>query len=95
MEAQHRASLQVTLNCFSGHGYIPQGGSTRSLGYVGECMLWEWYQPGHKSVWSEDVAFCILEGLKLALEQQSAVNSGIRLHQWALGMDQQSSLLMT
>ena len=41
LEAQHRASLQVTLNCFSGRGSQPQGDSTISLGYVSERMLWE------------------------------------------------------
>ena len=81
LEAQCRASLQVTLNRFSRNGSRPQGESTRSLGFVGECMLWEWYQPGRKSVWSEDVAFHKLEGLKLTSEQQSAVDSGIRLDQ--------------
>ena len=58
-------------------------------------MRREWYQPGRKSVWSEDVAFRKLDGLKLISEQQSAVDSGIRLDQWALGRDQQSSLSMT
>ena len=57
--------------------------------YDGVGMLQEWYQPGHKSVWSEDVAFRKLEGLKLASEQQSAVDSGIRPDQWALRRDQQ------
>ena len=52
-------------------------------------MLREWYHPGRKSVWTEDVAFCKLNSLKLILEQQSAVDRRIKLAQWALGRDQQ------
>ena len=44
-------------------------------------MLREWYQPEHKSVWTDNVAFHKMDGLKLISEQQSAVESGIKLDQ--------------
>ena len=43
LEAQCRASLQVTLNHLSGQGSRPQGESTRSLEFVSKRMLREWY----------------------------------------------------
>ena len=49
-------------------------------------MLWDWYQPEHGSVWVEQKVMGKLNGLKLAPEQQSSVDSGIRFNQWALGI---------
>ena len=40
-----RASHQDTLDAISGHSSKPQEVSNRRLGFVGECMLREWYQP--------------------------------------------------
>ena len=48
-------------------------------------MLRDWYQPEHGSVWVEQKVFDKLNHLKLAPEQQSLVDSGIRINQWALG----------
>ena len=45
LEAQRIASFQATLDCISGSGSKPQGVSKHKLGYVGERMLHDWYQP--------------------------------------------------
>ena len=42
-EAQLRASHQDTLDCISGRSSKPQEVSNRRLGFVGECMLRDWY----------------------------------------------------
>merc|ERR1712101_27740 len=54
------------------------------LGVVRECMLCDWYQPVHSSVWSEHRVFDRLKGLTLAPEQQCSVDSGVHVDQWAL-----------
>ena len=51
-------------------------------------MLWDWYQPECNTVWAESKVFGKLLNLKLALEQQSSVDSGIQIDQWALGKSQ-------
>ena len=87
-EAQRRASHQDTLDCISGHSSKPQEVSNHHLGFVGECMLHDRYQPERNSVWAEQKVFDKLIDLKLAPEQQSSVDSGIRFDQWALGRSQ-------
>ena len=47
-------------------------------------MLRDWYQPERGYVWVEQKVFDKLNHLKLAPEQQSSVDSGIRIDQWAL-----------
>ena len=88
LEAQHRASHQATLDCISGHGSKPQKVSRHHLGFVGERMLHDWYQPEQNTVWAEYKVFAKLINLKLAPEQQSSVDSGICIDQWALGKSQ-------
>ena len=51
-------------------------------------MLLDWYQPEHGSVWPEQKVFHRLRGLTLAPEQQSSVDSGVRVNQWALTKSQ-------
>ena len=51
-------------------------------------MLCDWYQPEQNSVWVEPKVFDKLIDLKLAPEQQSSVDSGIHIDQWALGKSQ-------
>ena len=55
------------------------------LGLVRESMLCDRYQPERNSVWAEQKVFDKLIDLKLAPEQQSSVDSGIHIDQWALG----------
>ena len=55
-------------------------------------MLWEWFQPDHNTVWLESKAFSRLNSLKLTMEQQSLVDSGIRMDHWALGKTHASQL---
>ena len=85
MEAESRASHQDTLNFISGHNSRPQEVNSHRLGLVGERMLRDWYQPERGSVWVEQKVFKKLDHLKLAPEQQSSVDSGIRIDQWTLG----------
>ncbi len=47
-------------------------------------MLRSWYQPVRGSVWSEHKVFERLKNLSLVPEQQSSVDSGVRVDQWAL-----------
>merc|ERR1712082_37281 len=47
-------------------------------------MLQSWYQPVLSSVWSEHKVFERLRNLLLVPEQQSSVDSGVRVDQWAL-----------
>ena len=77
-EAQHRVCHQYTSDAISGHSSKLQ---EVSLGLVGECMLHDWYQPAHRSVWTEQKVFYKLKDLKLASEQQSSVDSDIRFDQ--------------
>ena len=78
----------ATLDCISGHSSRPQEVSNYQLGLVRECMLHDWYQPEHGSVWVEQKVFNKLYGLKLAPEQQSSMGSNITFNQWALGRSQ-------
>ena len=55
-------------------------------------MLRDWYHPEHNTVWMESKVFGKLNGLKLTPEQQSSVDSSIRMDQWALGKSQASQL---
>ena len=48
-------------------------------------MLRDWYQPERGSVWLEHKVMSKLNNLKLAPEQQSAVERNIRFDQWAMG----------
>ena len=47
-------------------------------------MLRSWFQPVRGSVWSEQKVFEKLKNLMLVPEQQSSVDSGVRMDQWAL-----------
>ena len=51
-------------------------------------MLHDWYQLDCGSARAEQKVFNKLNNLKLAPEQQSSVDSSIRLDQWALGRSQ-------
>ena len=53
--------------------------SKHKLKLIGESMLREWFQPDHNMVWSESKVFSRLNSLKLTTEQQSLVDSGIRM----------------
>ena len=81
LEALHMASHQTTLDCISGHGSKPQGVSKCKVGYVGERMLWDWYQPECNTVWTKSKVFSKLNSLKLTPEQQSSVDSSIWMNQ--------------
>ena len=83
-----RASHQNTSDAITGHSSKPQEVSNHRLGLIGECMLWDWFQPERNTVWVEAKVNAKLHYLPLVLEQQSAVDSGIRLDQWALGRTQ-------
>ena len=85
---ERRASHQDTSDAILGHSSIPQEASNYRLGIVGEHMLWDWFQPQRNTVWAEAKVNAKLQGLMLVPEQQSAVDSGIRLDQWALGRTQ-------
>ena len=84
LEAQRNASYKETLDCISGWGSRPQGVSKHKQKLIGERMLRKWFQPEFNMVWLESKVFSRLNGLKLTLEQQSLVESGIRMDQWAL-----------
>ena len=58
--------------------------SNHRLGVVREHMLRSWYQPVRGSVWSEHKVFERLRNLSLVPEQQSSVDSGVRVDQWAI-----------
>ena len=83
-EAQRRASYQDTLECISGCSSKPQKVTNHRLGFVREHILPDWYQLERNSVWAEQKVFDKLNILKLAPEQQSSVDSGIYIEQWAL-----------
>ena len=83
-----RASHQNTSDAMTGHSSKPQEVSNRRLGLVGERMLWDWFQSERNTVWEEAKVNAELHNLALVLEQQSAVDSGICLDQWALGRTQ-------
>ena len=53
-----------------------------------ERMLRDWFQRQRNTVWTEAKVNAKLQGLTLVPEQQSAVDSGIPLDQWALGRTQ-------
>ena len=57
---------------------------------IGERMLWKWFQPEFNMVWLESKVFSRLNSHKLTPEQQSLVDSGIRMDHWALGKTQAS-----
>ena len=67
-EAWQRASHQDTSNAISGHSSKPLEVSNRRLGFVGESMLHDWYQPERSSVWPEQKVFGRLRSLMLAPE---------------------------
>ena len=48
-------------------------------------MLQDWYQLQRSTVWHEQKVFGKLNKLKLAPDQQSVVDSGVRVDQFALG----------
>ena len=58
--------------------------SNHKLGLVGVCMLQDWLQPQRGMVWSEPRVFGKLQGLRLAPEQQSTVDNGVRVDQFGL-----------
>ena len=87
-----RASHQDTSDAITGHSSKPQEVSNHRLGLVGEHMLRDWFQPERFSVWLEAKVNAKLHNLALVLEQQSAVDSGICLDQWALGRTQSAQL---
>ncbi len=83
-ELKERSTLLDTSDAISGHCSNPQEASNRRLGVVGECMLRSWYQPVRGSVWSEHKVFERLRNLSLVPEQQSSVDSGVQVDQWAI-----------
>ena len=89
---ERRASHQDTSDTITGHSSKPQEVSNRHLGLFGERMLWDWFQPEMNTVWAEAKVNAKLHNLALVLEQQSAVDSGICLDQWALGRTQSAQL---
>ena len=64
--------------------------SKHKLKPVRESLLQGWFQPEQNIVWSEQTLLSKLNGLKLTLEKQSLVDSGIRIDQWAQGKTQLS-----
>ena len=87
-EVKERANLLDTSDAISGRSSKSQEVSNRRLGFVGERMLCDWYQPVWGSVWPEHRVFDRLKGLTLAPEQQSSVDSGVHVNQWALTKSQ-------
>ena len=85
---ERRASHQATSDAITGHSSRSQKVSNRHLEICGESMLQGWFQPKRNSVWLEAKVNAKLHNLALVPEQQSAVDSGIRLDQWALGRTQ-------
>ena len=83
-ELKKESSFLDTAEAISCHCSNPQEASNRCLGVVGEHMLRSWYQPVHGSVWLEHKVFERLRNLSLVPEQQSSVDSGVRMDQWAL-----------
>ena len=77
-ELKERSTLLDTSDAISGHSSNPQEVSNRRLGFVGERMLHDGYQPSRGSVCPEAKVFNRLKGLTLAPEQQSSVDSGVR-----------------
>ena len=67
-KAQQRASHQDTLDAISGCSSKHQEVINHQLGFVGERMLHDWYQPERGSVWMEQKVFDRLKILKLAPE---------------------------
>ena len=78
------ASFQDTSNSISGCSYRPQVVNDRKLGLVGVRMLRDWLQPQQGTVWSEQRVIGKLQGLKLAPEQQSTVDTGVKVDQFCL-----------
>ena len=79
---RERSTLLDTLDaisCFSSNSQEDK----RRLGVVGECMLQSWFQPERGSVWPEHKVFEKIENLTLVPEQQSSVDSGVQVDQWA------------
>ena len=91
-EIEGRASYQDTSDAISSYSSKPQEVSNCLLGFVGERMLRDWYQPEGGSVWAEQKVFDRLNTLKLAPEQKSSVDSSIRCDQWALDRSQSQQL---
>ena len=59
---------------------------------LGESLLRGWFKPEQNTVWLEQKLFSKLNGLKLTLEQQSLMDSGIQMDQEALGTTKPSQL---
>ena len=72
------------MDAISDHSSKPQEVSNHHLGFVRECMLRDWYQPVCGSVWSEHKVFERLRNLLLVPEQQSSLDSGVRVDQWVI-----------
>ena len=68
-EIKQRASLLDTSDAITGRSSRPQEVSNRHLGFVGEHMLHDWYQPTCGSVWPEAKVFNRLKSHTLAPEQ--------------------------
>ena len=83
-EAVRLASFQDTSNSISGCSYRPQVVSDCKLGLVRVHMLQDWLQPQQGMVWSEQRVISKLQGLKLPPEQQSTVDTGVRVDQFGL-----------
>ena len=83
-EIRERSTLLNTSDAISGHSSNPQKVSNHHLGIVREHMLRSWYQLVGGSVWSEHKVVERLRKLSLVPEQQSSVDSGVRVDQWAL-----------
>ena len=82
-EMRGRSTLLATSDAISSHSSNPQEVSNHCLGIVGERMLRSWYQQVRGSVWSEHKVFERLKNLLLVPEQQSSMDSGVPVDQWA------------
>ena len=78
-EAERLTSFQDTACSISGCSYRPEEVSDCKLGLVRVHMLQDWLQPQQGKVWSEQRVIGKLQGLKLAPEQQSTVDIGVRV----------------
>ena len=85
---KRRASHLDTSNAITGHSSSSQEVSNRRLGVCGQRMLQDWFQPKRNSGLLEAKVKACLHNLALVPEQQSALDSGIRLDQWTLERSQ-------
>ena len=85
---EHRACHLDTLYAILGQGSSSQETSHCHLGVCGQHMLRDWFMPKRNSVWPEAKVNSSLSNLALVPDQQSTLDSGIRLDQWTLERSQ-------